>query len=1181
MLTSNIVFGANTKDLSIISEYSENDGIERNLQRTKQDIFLERSDVLFDQWYVEMEEWVQDEQKFKGYDNEVPIDASAFWKMKYLDWMDEDIEYLSEQIGHETYNLDSRSTRAWSHTNSGVHCEIYVETGSATMENLKNEFDNVIWPSVTDAFGTPNRDSIDIYVFYTDGNNPESDGQGGLGGFFYGGYPNRIYVDNADISSWGYEITAHEFQHLTHNKKDANEELWIDEGCADYAIITTYGSNAGGVSSHLNSFKYNTDNDLTQFDNYMYDYGSCAAYITYLADQYGGTAFTRALISNSNNGFYGVSSALASLGESDDSIDAYLNWLAANYLDDNDIYDGEYGYTSLNIRVSLEESYSSYPMSDSSDVKRWGADYFRFTSGSDGLGLEFQGNGGGDDFAVILIKTGISESTVEMMDLDYQDKGFFSLAGFGLSFNSLIMVVTADSNAGYDFEIIPMDTTPPVTTISLDPVLPDGENGYYITNPTFELNSNENGSTYFYWEGDQEEIEYTGPVEIPEGINTIHYYSTDLYLNDENVKSITIKVDQTKPNSQIDIYPENPDGPFFNGWYVTEPDIDLFSAEEEVEIFYQWDLEDMEIYDGQVNILEGEHDFSWWSIDPAGNQEDKHNMSFKIDTLEPFTQLTILGNQSQVEEWEWYTETLNIELHSDDEVTTYYAWDTQDFNLYTESLTGPQGIHTLYYYSIDIAGNEEYIRQRTFKCDNIPPSTLAEVYPEEPNGNNGIYITRPVINLTTEEESAVTYYYWNEEMPRSGGSGIFVEEGSHSLYYFSMDKANNSEEVKHLNITVDLTPPLTSITKEPRQPDGENGWYNTIKLTLGSNSNDMETIYYWFDHDQTKIPYKQPITSDNTDIPDGGITLYYYSVDLAGNREETREFQFKIDSGDPEAKITISKRKISEGEETHIMAHQSDDEGSNLNYLFSFGDGKKTSWLTEKNISYAYDKPGTYTVELVVKDQSGLESEPVELKVIVEEDPVNTTFALGGADMIGIIIAAVFLLLLLILFIILVRRRRKRRGVKEQQEIEINSKFAIKGKEEVKEEKKREGEYNELYRDTRSGGPKRSPTTRDQQEYWKVSAYDNEDQYDQDYFEDQNDDEDITYFGPSNNSSPFEDKDWKKDRMQDFGRFEDDPFDVGISWEELGLDENDGEMDWADNSYEAEKDDEKLDDWDI
>ncbi len=94
---------------------------------------------------------------------------------------------------------------------------------------------------------------------------------------------------------------------------------------------------------------------------------------------------------------------------------------------------------------------------------------------------------------------------------------------------------------------------PPVTTYSLNPPLPDGKNGWYLQNVTVTLSvSDPEGDAILYtkyridggsW------ITYTAPFTISSsGAHLLEYYSKDDKGSTEDIKSITIKIDKSKPH---------------------------------------------------------------------------------------------------------------------------------------------------------------------------------------------------------------------------------------------------------------------------------------------------------------------------------------------------------------------------------------------------------------------------------------------------------------------------------------------------------------------------------------------------------------------------------------------------------------------------------------------------------
>ena len=136
------------------------------------------------------------------------------------------------------------------------------------------------------------------------------------------------------------------------------------------------------------------------------------------------------------------------------------------------------------------------------------------------------------------------------------------------------------------------DTTPPITTHSLDPPTPDGENGWYVSDVIVTLNASDDMSGV-------KEIQYRidgGPVwTIPGDYGTFvldiekdnlptEYWAIDNAGNEETHHIFTIDIDKTAPNINCTITPEKKDCK----WYITIfliPD-DTPSGISKLEIFF-------------------------------------------------------------------------------------------------------------------------------------------------------------------------------------------------------------------------------------------------------------------------------------------------------------------------------------------------------------------------------------------------------------------------------------------------------------------------------------------------------------------------------------------------------------------------------------------------------------------
>ncbi len=96
-----------------------------------------------------------------------------------------------------------------------------------------------------------------------------------------------------------------------------------------------------------------------------------------------------------------------------------------------------------------------------------------------------------------------------------------------------------------------------------------------------------------------------------------------------------IQIDRTKPKTTVTL--PGTDGA--NGWYVTNPAVSLSVSDNLSGVdktFYSVDGGAAQEYTKPVVIENGTHTFTYWSVDRAGNAEDRAaELTFKVDTTKP------------------------------------------------------------------------------------------------------------------------------------------------------------------------------------------------------------------------------------------------------------------------------------------------------------------------------------------------------------------------------------------------------------------------------------------------------------------------------------------------------------------------------------------------------------------
>ena len=185
------------------------------------------------------------------------------------------------------------------------------------------------------------------------------------------------------------------------------------------------------------------------------------------------------------------------------------------------------------------------------------------------------------------------------------------------------------------------DTTPPVTTCTLEPPEPNGLNGWYVDYVEVTLNATDDISgvnVTYYRINNGSWIGYAESFELYESnYYTIEFYSVDNAGNEEDAKNTSCKLDNKPPITTYTLDPLEPDGD--NGWYVSNVTM-ILSASDDMSGVYL-------ICPAPVVILtEDSSEVTFFSIDYAGNVENWKSITVTIDYTPPTIEITweVFGN---------------------------------------------------------------------------------------------------------------------------------------------------------------------------------------------------------------------------------------------------------------------------------------------------------------------------------------------------------------------------------------------------------------------------------------------------------------------------------------------------------------------------------------------------------
>jgi DNA-directed RNA polymerase subunit RPC12/RpoP len=178
---------------------------------------------------------------------------------------------------------------------------------------------------------------------------------------------------------------------------------------------------------------------------------------------------------------------------------------------------------------------------------------------------------------------------------------------------------------------IKLDTQPPGTEIKINPEIPDGENGFYVSNTLISLKSEPNATRFYNWDDDSA-LKYTNQIKVPEGIHTLTYYSMDEAGNTGEELVIELKLDSIAPTTNVILTPQQPTGN--NDWYIEIPIME-FDSEPDALIYYHFEgFNDIPV-PLQLEVPEGITKIYYHSVDSAGNIGSEEWVNIKVDITTP------------------------------------------------------------------------------------------------------------------------------------------------------------------------------------------------------------------------------------------------------------------------------------------------------------------------------------------------------------------------------------------------------------------------------------------------------------------------------------------------------------------------------------------------------------------
>ncbi len=400
--------------------------------------------------------------------------------------------------------------------------------------------------------------------------------------------------------------------------------------------------------------------------------------------------------------------------------------------------------------------------------------------------------------------------------------------------------------------------------------------------------------------GISELLDLAAPAE---GENTLHVWLEDgAGVKDHTQRSsATARYDATPPETTYSFDPALP----ATGWFSSTVSLQLAPTDVHsgVAITYYRPEGDLLWKTGTSVAVSDYVTYTWKSVDNAGNEEQIRSLLVPIDTVPPTTTLTLDPPEPASG---WYTGTLTATLSVEDDRSgwqgdTYYRLDGGTWTLGTTVNITADGLHSLEYYSRDVAGNTEATQTSPdLKIDGLAPTVTATPQTEDwfvPPVTIAFEASDVVAGVVTSGVEAVEYRKLGNTAWITGTEVIIdglAGDGPYTYEYRARDVAGNVMPTDSITVNVDGTPPgqPTDLAATPT------GWVNVnddfgATWTNPPDASGIAGAYFKIDGD----PITDPTPSGFVELADiqalsglsvaddGAHSLYVWLVDNAGNHD--------------------------------------------------------------------------------------------------------------------------------------------------------------------------------------------------------------------------------------------------------------------------------------------------------
>lgn len=389
---------------------------------------------------------------------------------------------------------------------------------------------------------------------------------------------------------------------------------------------------------------------------------------------------------------------------------------------------------------------------------------------------------------------------------------------------------------------------------------------------------------------------------------------------------------------------------------------------------------------------------------------------------------------------------LNGTASSDDQLITGYEWTIESqppsSNLVlqnTKTQTVEPMFQGVYIFSLMVTDNDNLwsLQSDSMQVTVLPKNLDPEAVISSPEDGDMFYTTETIDFDGTESadpEGLDLTYLWTSdidgELSDEDSFSTSLGAGDHTITLAVTDDHDHtvSEEIE---ITVKLDTVPTAVLSVDRTLIFKNEKIN-LDATSSSDAEGVVAQYLFEYGDGLDSGWLGQPTASHQYKKTGDFEVTLTVKDNKGLVSDPTD-PITITVGEkPSAKLEADVLTIKPGKEVTFDASKSTDaDGTIVEYLFECSDKTDSGWITNPTFTKKFDKDGTYTVTLKVKDDHGFESENLaKATITVRKAEAPQEDGLGG--MLFPILLVVIIVVVIVVVLVVMKKKAAGGGDQEQ-----------------------------------------------------------------------------------------------------------------------------------------------------